>query len=213
MKFTVKRSSMFAALLLGICAASSFAANEKTDYKVGERLPKGTATTVPSSATYKPLNWDELLPSDWDPMKPFKGLNLDTLKDSDPRASEAMEKVREAWNNAPIVSALNGTRVKIPGFVVPLDIDRHKVKEFLLVPYFGACIHVPPPPANQIIHILTTKSLTDEQNDMLKKALLLQGAVFVSGILETVPTNTDMGFAGYNMKVEVIEPYKAPESK
>ena len=44
--------------------------------------------------------------------------------------------------------------MRIPGFVVPLEDSKDGLKEFLLVPYFGACIHSPPPPANQIIHVL-----------------------------------------------------------
>ena len=54
---------------------------------------------------------------------------------------------------APVVEALNGQHVKIPGFVVPLDASGETVKEILLVPYFGACVHVPPPPSNQIVHV------------------------------------------------------------
>ena len=50
-----------------------------------------------------------------------------------------------------IVEEYNGKQVKLPGFVVPLEYsDKGRVKEFLLVPYFGACIHYPPPPPNQI---------------------------------------------------------------
>ena len=45
-----------------------------------------------------------------------------------------------------IVEELNGQRVRIPGYLLPLEMSETKVKEFLLVPYIGACIHVPPPP-------------------------------------------------------------------
>ncbi|QIA64969.1 DUF3299 domain-containing protein [Vibrio astriarenae] len=48
---------------------------------------------------------------------------------------------------------LNGAEVKIPGFVIPLEGDQNTITEFLLVPFYGACIHVPPPPPNQIIHV------------------------------------------------------------
>jgi len=48
---------------------------------------------------------------------------------------------------------LNGKLVKIPGYMVPLDDDAAGVTEFLLVPYFGACIHTPPPPPNQIVYV------------------------------------------------------------
>lgn len=47
----------------------------------------------------------------------------------------------------------DGALVKIPGFMVPLEDDAYRVREFLLVPYMGACIHTPPPPPNQIVHV------------------------------------------------------------
>ena len=40
--------------------------------------------------------------------------------------------------------------VKIPGYVLPLDMYGRGVNTFLLVPYIGACIHVPPPAPNQL---------------------------------------------------------------
>ncbi|HCG90056.1 MAG TPA: DUF3299 domain-containing protein, partial [Alteromonas macleodii] len=55
--------------------------------------------------------------------------------------------------DAPVVDTFDGKRVKIPGFVVPLEGTAELTTEFLLVPYFGACIHVPPPPSNQIVYV------------------------------------------------------------
>lgn len=51
------------------------------------------------------------------------------------------------------IKALEGQKVKIPGFMVPLEDEQRKVKEFLLVPTPQACIHVPPPPPNQMIYV------------------------------------------------------------
>ena len=67
--------------------------------------------------------------------------------------------------------------IKIPGFAVPLEGDDgfEYVKEFLLVPTFGACIHVPPPPPNQVIHVILDKPVYFEK---------LMYAVWVSGIVE-----------------------------
>ena len=50
---------------------------------------------------------------------------------------------------------LNNKEVKIPGYIIPLEYEGMDVKTFLLVPYIGACIHVPPPPANQIVYVDT----------------------------------------------------------
>ena len=197
-------------MVLTLIAAPVLAGSAKNDYKVGEHLAKGKAPAVTSNLAYQKLNWDEMLPADWDPMKPLKGLDLGKLKDSDPKAMEALEKAREAWNSAPIVETLNGKRVNIAGFVVPLDIDLDHVKEFLIVPYFGACIHVPPPPSNQVVHIIVPKTLSKAQQTMLKNALQVQDPVEVNGVLMTLPSNTVMGAAGYKMTADLIEAYKAP---
>ncbi|CAH1202524.1 conserved hypothetical protein [Candidatus Nitrotoga sp. BS] len=214
-----KRWRLLLALLIvlwsgfaGISIASNKAdvKTQKKEYKVGDRLPNKSISTVNSAGYYRKLNWDELMPADWDPMKALKGLDLSKLKDSDPRAMEAMERVREAWKDSPIVFSLNGARIEIPGFVVPLDVNYDNVKEFLLVPFFGACIHVPPPPGNQTLHILVPKSLTKKQQKLLKRAMSTYGTISISGTLKTVSSNTSMGFASYQIKADLIEPYKPP---
>jgi hypothetical protein len=49
---------------------------------------------------------------------------------------------------------LDGQNIRLPGYIVPLEVSEEgRTTEFLLVPYFGACIHVPPPPSNQIVHV------------------------------------------------------------
>lgn len=164
-------------------------------YQVGEKLPSSGT----SSAGYREITWDALIPADWDPMKAFKKLDLSKLKDSDPRAIEAMEQLKEAWNSAPVEPKMNGARVRIPGFVVSLEANPEKVKEFLLVPYFGACIHVPPPPANQMIHVVAKKPL---------RSVSVMSPVWVSGTLQTDLSVTDFGSVGYRMTAESVEPYK-----
>lgn len=62
-----------------------------------------------------------------------------------------------------VVEELDGEYVKITGFIVPLEFDIEYVNEFLLAPYMGACIHVPPPPANQIILVKSEKESKDRR--------------------------------------------------
>jgi hypothetical protein len=88
--------------------------------------------------------------------------------------------------------------VKIPGFIVPLEDTPTGLKEFLLVPYFGACIHTPPPPANQIIHVLMNKGVKGFQS---------MDTVWVSGTLSLVRTANEMGTSGYQMDAVKLEPY------
>lgn len=69
----------------------------------------------------------------------------------------AIEEIDNTLNES-----LDGTVVRIPGYLLPLDFEGLGVREFLLVPYVGACIHVPPPPQNQIVHVdLEEPFLTD----------------------------------------------------
>ncbi|MEZ5853514.1 MAG: DUF3299 domain-containing protein [Hyphomicrobiaceae bacterium] len=95
-----------------------------------------------------------------------------------------------------VVEALDGKRVKIGGYVVPLDFDATKVKEFLLVPFVGACIHVPPPPPNQILYVKS------EQGFDVKGTF---DPVWVTGKLATKVAFTGLAEAGYSLVAEKIE--------
>ena len=97
---------------------------------------------------------------------------------------------------APIVAELNGKRVRIGGYVVPLDFDATKVTEFLLVPFVGACIHVPPPPANQIVYVKAPKGITIKgQFD----------PVYVTGMLSTEGQFTGLADTGYSLAAEAVD--------
>ena len=169
------------------------------EYRVGDRL----TTDKAGSQTYRQIEWDDLIPKGWDPMAAFKGLDLARLKDSDPKAQEALEKMRSAWDQAPVETALNGQRVRIAGFVVPLERKGEQILEFLLVPYFGACIHVPPPPANQIIHVIPEKPVT---------GMRTMDAMWVSGTLKLDRSETGMGVSGYRLRGEALAPYTRPKT-
>jgi hypothetical protein len=95
-----------------------------------------------------------------------------------------------------VVNELNGQRVRIGGYVVPLDFDATKVKDFLLVPFVGACIHVPPPPPNQIIYVTVAEGFE------------LKGQfdpVYVTGKLTTAPQYTGLATTGYKLEAERVE--------
>jgi len=97
---------------------------------------------------------------------------------------------------APVVEALDGQRVRIGGYVVPLDFDATKVKEFLLVPFVGACIHVPPPPANQIVYVKS------EAGFDVKGSF---DPVWVTGRLKAAQTFTGLAETGYSLEAETVE--------
>lgn len=96
---------------------------------------------------------------------------------------------------------LNGVRVRMPGFVVPLERAADgRISEFLLVPYFGACIHVPPPPPNQIVYVKMRAGagLTS-----------IEDAQWVTGILHTSVNRSALGAAAYLLDGERLEPYQS----
>ncbi|WP_034293424.1 DUF3299 domain-containing protein [Herbaspirillum sp. RV1423] len=191
-----------------VVAASTTAAapySDNAQYKVGDHLQPGPdlASTPykPSGKTeggFREIAWESLIPKNWDAMAPFKGLKLDQMQDGDPRAMEALWKAKKYWKNAPIDPSMDGASIRIPGFVVSLEREGEALKEFLLVPYFGACIHVPPPPANQIIHVHSSKAV---------KNIRTMDAVWINGVLKVEHSDTMMGTAGYSMKSVKVEPY------
>jgi hypothetical protein len=169
------------------------------NYKVGDRLaPAGTAAGAPKSP-FREILWDALMPSDWDPMLPFKGLKLDSMQDGDPRAQQALNKAKRYWDKAPVNPKIDSVAVKIPGFVVSLEREGDALTEFLVVPYYGGCIHVPPPPLNQIIHVHSNKPI---------EGIRTMDAVWISGTLKIATTEAMMGTAGYSMLAQNVELYK-----
>lgn len=192
--------SVMAVLLASAQTGSGSSAANPSQYQVGDRLePSKAGKAAPKeSGRYREVKWDELISPSWNPEAIIKSLNLNMMLDGDPRANAALEKLRQEWDNAPGNPTLNGAEVKIAGFVVPLEREGNSLREFLLVPYFGACIHVPPPPANQVVHVVSPKPVPNTAT---------MDTVWVSGKLALFPTSTQMGRSSYRMTAAVVEPY------
>lgn len=148
------------------------------------------------AAEFREISWDDLVPAGWDPMSSLK--EMGSYPDTDPRAQKVYDRMRKLWDTAPTVSSLAGQAVRLPGYLVPLDTAKDGIREFLLVPYFGACIHTPPPPANQIIHVRPQKP---------PKGFRSMDTVWVSGTLKTLRSDSYMGSSGYRMDAVNVEPY------
>ncbi|WMN61341.1 DUF3299 domain-containing protein [Pseudoalteromonas xiamenensis] len=101
--------------------------------------------------------------------------------------------------NAPVVPELNNQTVTLPGFVVPLEGNSEIITEFLLVPYFGACIHVPPPPPNQIVHVKIKDGVPIES---------LYDAISVTGVIKVETWKGDMAQTGYTMQAVGVAPFE-----
>ncbi|MBJ6136774.1 DUF3299 domain-containing protein [Marinobacter litoralis] len=88
---------------------------------------------------------------------------------------------------------------RIPGFVVPLKTTKDmRILEFFLVPYYGACIHVPPPPPNQIIHVKYPEGFTLQA---------LYDPVWIEGQLTIEKTENAIGASSYSINARAVEPY------
>jgi hypothetical protein len=150
----------------------------------------------------KPTAWEDLMPKDWDPLKKFRTADAGAVQEGSARERDMMREMREIWDNAPTNPKLNGTAVRLPGYVVPLEEVKGELKEFLLVPYFGACIHSPPPPANQIVHVVAATPV---------KGVRTMDAVWVTGTLKVARLDSAMGVSAYQIGNPSVEPYVAPK--
>jgi hypothetical protein len=113
-------------------------------------------------------------------------------KSNDDRYQQALvsTRIKPVVNNAPI---------KIAAFIVPLGFDdEQNVTQFFMVPYYGACIHLPPPPPNQTIYVNYPQGIKLES---------LYDAFWVSGILKTSLVENDTATAAYSMEVHILELY------
>lgn len=179
--------------MLTIFAVAGFTA-------VASLVPAGTADTLVQ------LKWADLVPKNIAPAQPNKTFfagSTPAAEDEPPppplREGNFMSmKRRQPGGDRPpaIVTDLNGKHVQIGGYVVPLDFDATTIKEFLLVPFVGACIHVPPPPANQIVYVKA------------QKGFAVNGSfepVKVTGTLKAETAFTGLANAGYTLEAESVE--------
>ncbi|GAP34888.1 hypothetical protein ISF6_0371 [Piscinibacter sakaiensis] len=195
-----------ALLALGLPRAEAQAtaagpAPKAADSRAAPARPAAAPAAPAARGGVREITWDALMPADWDPMKGIKAANFGMFSDADPRAAALLKEMRDSWDNAPVNAAMNGATVRIPGYVVPLEESKAGLSEFLLVPYFGACIHSPPPPANQIIHVLRKTPV---------KGIQSMDPVWVAGTLKTSRSDTFMGVSGYQLEASVVEPYTDP---
>ncbi len=135
------------------------------------------------------LEWDDLLPIGTSlPPDPFQGLidhDGPDLSSQQPPSSG----VRVDWN---------GKVVRLPGFIVPIETKDAGVTAFILVPYVGACVHVPPPPANQLVFVTT--------NDPYQTKGMFE-PVNVTGMFGVSSISTQLADIGYALSADKIEPF------
>lgn len=170
------------------------------------QLDAGTSQAAPEQDTNTDddnvieIGWDALIPEGWRMDKIMEEYGDEELSDDDPRAIEFMEKLNTFYKEAPVVTGHDGKMVKLPGFVVPLEMDTESIQEFLLVPYYGACIHTPPPPANQTVYVVTDEDRAYQGE--------LFDIVWVTGTMNVERISSEVGDAGYRIQATKVEPYE-----
>lgn len=151
-------------------------------------------TLVPSisfAEDYIDLDWDDLLPKDQTTI-PNALRNILPHDESIAQTSQqpVSSGVRTDWN---------GQIVRLPGFIVPIDFEGSAVSAFLLVPFVGACVHVPPPPANQLVFVTTSKPYESKG---------LFEPVNVIGMFGVSSLRTHIADVGYALSADEIVPYR-----
>ena len=184
------RPLYLALLLLGLSTAL---AQGITPPKVGTPVPAQPAKPAATGAI-KEIDWDELIPPD--ARSKFMGGPPPAAHDYLGEGGMAAQQVMDFSVNA----ALDGVNLKIPGFIGPLDVGKDGlVTEFFLVPYFGACIHVPPPPPNQIVYVRMNKGIALDS---------IYEAYWITGRMKVSRKATRLGASAYQLDASKVEIYK-----
>ena len=182
---------------------------DTTNAPVEQKAVKTETTKKLPSPTFKTIEWNDLIPEEdlnvlMNPPGYIDDLE-DTAFDDDISAqltinvdSAANDRYQQALVSTNIIEKMNGQSIRIPGSVVPVEFDEESITEFFLVPYFGACIHSPPPPPNQIMYVHAPKGL---------KLDTLYDPFWISGKLSTSLVENYMATAAYSLKMTSYEAY------
>lgn len=159
--------------------------------------PKPEPTTKPAPGTPtapREITWEDLLPESERNAPPMLSQRMQPLFDDESGPAASQE------GSSQVNKALDRQTVKLPGFLVPLNRGRDaQVSEFLLVPYFGACIHVPPPPPNQIVHVKMAQPI---------RMPSMFHPVWITGQMRTQRVTSDLADAAYTVAAVKIEKYE-----
>ena len=149
------------------------------------------APQIGFAASPREITWEDLIP----PGVPYSEI----IGEGD------LDEVNDTWspiydaNATKLNTALDGAYIRMPGFVLPLEMGAKGVTDFVLVPYVGACIHTPPPPANQLVFVKTKKPWPSDE---------LWAPVWVEGQMSTGLMSTEVAQTGYRLAADSMELYE-----
>jgi hypothetical protein len=176
--------------------------------KEGNAEPLSVAVNI-NEEQYRTIEWTDLMPQDdldaiinspdyLDDI--IDGSSEDQIGSEVQKTEDAKDsRYQQALKSTRVVAKFNNQSVRIPGFVVPLEFDNEQtITQFFLVPYFGACIHMPPPPPNQLIYVSYPEGL---------KLDALYDPFWVTGLLKTSLIENETAISAYAIDVYSIMPY------
>ncbi|MEM8799140.1 MAG: DUF3299 domain-containing protein [Pseudomonadota bacterium] len=157
-------------------------------------------TAAADDTTYRTLQWQALMPEgEWERVQEEMRLFFENQNGAAIAEGSSLDEARQ-FGSYRVVEALNDQKVRLPGFIVPLEYTADRmVSEFLLVPYFGACLHSPPPPPNQIVFVDAAEPIVLES---------LWKPIWTQGTLVTEKKLNGLGDAAYTLRLEGWELYE-----
>jgi len=170
----------------------------------------GTAFSQDYQLKFKPENPEEIVALNWEDL--MSQADLAAILDAPPvshdgygwddkfsPSSPVEDAFQRAMQSFDVNPELLGKRILLPGFIVPITYNEERnVTEFFLVPFFGACIHVPPPPPNQIVHVTYEAGLQLES---------MYDAYYILGELSSQVVRHELADSAYSLKAEHLELY------
>lgn len=143
------------------------------------------APLLAAADAIRELDWLELMPKD----------EVDALMEAPTVIHEGTFKQQQTGSFRAI-QELDGLKVKIAGYIVPVEVDGDsRMSEFFIVPYFGACIHVPPPPPNQIILARLAKPIPVTE---------IYDAYWIEGTLNVEKAENDIAASAYTLTTDTV---------
>lgn len=168
--------------------------------------------SIPAEETqFQTVEWVDLIPPEVLEILLNPPAYISEIEDGSPEdqitsqiSNATLEEEEDVYQRAlastDVNTELDGQSVRIPGFVVPLEFDEAQtISQFFLVPYFGACLHMPPPPPNQII-------LVDAPAGVQMAALY--EPFWIEGQISTTVSENDMAKSAYAMQLHRLTPYR-----
>lgn len=167
--------------------------------------------TVRAQVKYIDIEWAELIPADdlaillnppdfiFELEDQAENDNMKTLKEAS-LIDAASKRYQQALESTRVVGTFDGKSIRVPGFVVPMQTDeKQRVTQFFIVPYFGACLHMPPPPPNQIIFVKSSVGI---------EVTSLYDAFWFEGVLSIDTTDSLLGKSAYSIRLNKAYPYE-----